>query len=394
MSAPKHKVIKSISELEDMCKKYCCVFRITLNNVSPAHWFDFYLSSSKCEIYGTRNISNGRIVSCDQLTTTITNIDYKIIKYMYSFDMNNIFIYDFIYFERDYLPTAFVSAMLELYQKKTELKGVKGREVEYLVVKENQNSFYGMTVTSPVRPIFNYDGEWQDEIKPELEQALSKYNNSFNRFLYYPWGVFCTAYARYNIWQAIIECGTDHIYTDTDSEKCLHFEKHKQFFDSYNDRVKRKLELACKVHGIPIEKCMPKTITGKTKVLGTFENEGTYTRFKTEGAKRYLYEMNGEYHLTVAGLNPNTGIKYMKEHFTNIFDSFSDGLTVPSEYSGRLTHTYIDVERKGKLIDMYGVEAEYQQLSGVHLEPSSYTMGITGEFIRVLKGIKEMGGYL
>ena len=34
--------------------------------------------------------------------------------------------------------------------------------------------------------------------------------------------------------------------------------------------------------------------------------EGKYTRFKTLGAKRYLYEEDGELYLTVAGLSKET----------------------------------------------------------------------------------------
>lgn len=389
MSSPKHIPITCISQLEEMCKKYCCVFSITLHDVKPRYWYDFYISSSKCEIHGKRNIANGRVVSCEQLTTTITNVDYRIISYMYKYDLDNIFISDFIYFQRDYLPTPFVTAMLELYQKKTELKGVEGREVEYMVMKENQNSFYGMTVTSPIRPTYAYDGEWHEGVEPDIETAIENYNSGFNRFLYYPWGIFCTAYARYNIWQAIIECGYDHIYTDTDSEKCLHFERHKEFFDTYNENVKRKLQLACKTHGIPIEKCMPKTIEGKVKVLGAFENEGTYTRFKTQGAKRYIYELDGEIYLTVAGLNPDLGVEYLKKGKGDIFERFTDGLRVPSKYSGRLIHSYIDEERYGTMTDLHGVTCEYAQMSSVHLEPAIYTMGISGEFLRAIRRVKE-----
>lgn len=391
MSAPVHVVIHSITELEEYCEKYCCIFTITLHRVypQPGKWFDFYLSSSKCKMYGKRNISNGRIVSCDQLTTTITNVDYRIIKYMYEYDMDNIYINEFIYFERDYLPTPFVRAMLELYQKKTELKGVKGKETEYAVIKENQNSFYGMAVTSPIRPIYNYNGEWEDEIEPDLESALKIYNNGFNRFLYYPWGVFCTAYARYNIWSAIIECGIDHIYTDTDSEKCANFDKHKDFFIEYNNTVYKKLQLACKCHNIPIEMCIPKTINGESKMLGAFEIDGVYTRFKTQGAKRYLYEDKKGIHAVVAGMNPKTGVEYITSHYENAFDAFEDGLIIPSGYSGRMVHTYIDESREGELTDMYGITAHYKQLSAVHLAPAPYTMGISGEFIRAIKFIKE-----
>ena len=391
MSKPSHIVIHKYSELLYYCSNYCCVFTIQLRDIKPRYWYDFYISSSKCQLFGKRIIINGRVASADTLITTITNVDFDIINYMYQFDRDAIVITDFIYFKRDYLPTPFIKALLNTYQKKTELKGVSGKEIEYAVMKENQNSFYGMTVTSPIRDTITYsDDEWKEPQSPEdIDNAMNRYNRNYNRFLYYPWGVFVTAYARHNLWEAIISCGYDHIYSDTDSEKCKNFSAHAEFFKEYNDRVLEKHKRACKCHNIPIEMCTPKTIEGKTKILGTYELEGIYKRFKTLGAKRYMYDDDG-IHITVAGMNKKTGREYLEKLYGNtIFDAFCDGLVIPSEYSGRLTHTYIDTPRKGVLTDMYGTPAEYCELSAVHLEPATFTLGMVGEFVRFINQVKE-----
>lgn len=391
MGKPKHVEIKSVSQLREYCQLYCCVFTIILKNIHPKFWYDFYISSSKCKIYGKRILSNGRVVSADAIETTITNVDFEIIDYMYDFDMNNIIISDFIIFKREYLPTPFVKYILKLYHQKTILKGVEGKEAEYQVTKENVNSAYGMTVTSPIRDIIKYNGEWLEPEIPELIDAINRYNNNYNRFLYYPWGIFVTAYARRNIWSAIKECGYDHCYTDTDSEKCINFDKHNAFFDKYNQFVLEKHKKALMVHGIDINMVMPKTQTGKIKLLGAFDNEGTYTHFKTCGAKRYLYEIDGHFNITVAGLNKKSGLEYLLNKYGNdgIWDAFQDGLSIPAEFSGRLTHTYIDEMRTGKLIDLYGVESDYKELSSVHLEPTTYNMGITSEFLKFINDIRE-----
>ena len=391
MSKPKHAQPKTYKEFLYYINNYCCVFQIQLNNIKPRYWYDFYISSSKCQIYGKRIISNGRIVSADSIITTITNVDFDIIQYMYYFDKSTINIGEFIYFDREYLPTPFIKALLNTYKQKTELKGVEGKEVEYMVMKENLNSFYGMTVTSPIRDSYKYNGEWLDkEPVSDMESAMKTYNNSYNRFLYYPWGLFCTAYARHNIFQSLIECGYDHIYTDTDSEKCLNFSAHAEFYKQYNDSVLEKHKRACKVHNIPLEMCTPKNQKGVVKVLGTFENEGTYTRFKTLGAKRYMYDHDGDTHIVVAGLNKYSGLEYMKKQFKkHIYENFDDGIIVPTKYSGRLIHTYIDDKREGVLIDKYGVPCEYCELSSIHLEPASYTLGIIQSFKQFVNQIRE-----
>lgn len=391
ISTPKNAYITNMSEYYNYAKRYCMVFTIRFLNIRPKYYFDFYISSSKCVLRGKRDIANGRVVWAEYLETTITNIDFEIIEKMYKWD--KVQIVKCIYFKRDYLPTPFVKALLTLYQQKTELKGVEGKEIEYAVIKENQNSFFGMTVTSPIRDIINYDMEWIEPTIPDLESAIEAYNNNYNRFLYYPWGIFCTAYARRNVWRAIMECGEDYIYCDTDSVKFKNFSAHAEFFERYNENILFKLKRACDVHNIDYSMVTPKNRNNEIKQLGAFEVDGEYKRFKTLGAKRYLYEtQSGKMGIVVAGMNKKTGLEYLLKTYgkEGIFDAFGDGMDIPNDYSGRLIHTYIDDSRTGYLTDMYGKRAYYQQLSGVHLEPASYTIGDSlYEYIRFIRRMKE-----
>lgn len=127
---------------------------------------------------------------------------------------------------------------MELYKKKTELKNVAGKEVEYLVSKENINSCYGMCVTDICRDesIYNENDEWLTELKSEedIEKALRKYNNSKRRFLCYQWGIWVTAYARRNLFSGIKEFGYDYIYSDTDSLKVMNKDNHIDYINGYN----------------------------------------------------------------------------------------------------------------------------------------------------------------
>ena len=171
-------------------ENYCCVFRIRLHNVQPKILYENYLSYSKCRNVEKPVLNNGRIVSAACLDTTITNVDYEILKDVYTWDEDKTEIGVFYRYKKGYLPTEFVKCILEFYRIKTELKDLEGQEVEYMQGKENLNSCYGMTVTSIIREMFTFMdsdelGTWISET-PNREEVIEKYNNSINRFLFYP----------------------------------------------------------------------------------------------------------------------------------------------------------------------------------------------------------------
>ena len=392
-SAPKQIKINKWSELKYYTKRYNCIFTITIRDLKPRYHYDYYLSASKCEIRGKRVLSNGRIVYADEITTTITELDFDIIEYMYKLNPLNISINDFIYFEKDYLPTPFIKRIIYYYKQKTELADIEEYKAEYDKSKRMLNGNYGMAATNPIRPnIYYTDNNWSEPVEPDINDAISKYNNSWTRFLYYPWAVYVTAYARHNIWSAIIECGNDHVYSDTDSEKCLNFSAHAEFFNQYNINIQSKLELACKVHGINLSDIKPKNKHGDIKLLGIFKNEGTYNLFKTQGAKRYMYYINNKLSMVTSGVNPKLAMEYLLKTYDNdiykIFDAFSDELIIPASHTGRLIHTYLDEKMEGSVTDYLGNKCNYCELSAVHLEPTDYNFSVASEFLNFIQQLK------
>lgn len=272
---------KSMNELEDYCKNYCVLFDIHFFNIESKIQYEHFISSSKCDIKGESIEDNGRVVYANELITTITNVDFQIIKSTYVWDkvrISNVRIY-----KKGYLPKDLILTILKLYSDKTTLKGVKGREIDYLSSKENVNSVYGMMVMNIVREIFNYDNDnWFVESGDVLEQ-LDTYNKSKNRFLFYPFGVWVTAYARRNLWTGILECKNDYVYSDTDSCKILNYEKHKTYFENYNNIAIQNLKDMCKFYNIDYSLCEPMTIKGVKKTLGVWDFDGSYNYFKTLG---------------------------------------------------------------------------------------------------------------
>lgn len=368
---------------------YCCVFDVQLTNLLPKVNYENYISFSKCFKCLNPVINNGRIVCCDMLWTTITNVDYDIIRRCYSWD--EIEIANFRIYQKGYLPTPFIKSIIKLYQDKTQLKEVEGKEIEYMQSKEMLNSCYGMCVTDIARDEYIYDCDNWKVIKPndeKLKDELDKYNKSKKRFLFYVWGIFVTAYARRNLFSGIFEFGNDYIYSDTDSIKVINYNSHMDYINKYNDLTQRKLQKACDYHGLNISELQPKTIKGVTKLLGVWDNDGIYDGFKTLGAKRYMYKQGNDYHITISGTNKHLGSEYIKS-IRNPFNAFNDGLIIPPQFTGKLTHTYIDETKQGVIIDYKGVGAEYNTLSSIHMEQCEYNLGLASRYIDYLLGVKE-----
>lgn len=399
---PMSKPIKVDTKKEDFKKLLNdddtgLMFDVRFTNIRSKLTFETYISESKCDILKGDIINNGRVYCADELVTTITDVDFKIIIQCYTWDtmeVSNVY-----KFYMQYLPKSIIQAILELYSKKTTLKGVEGSEVEYMLSKGMLNSVYGMCVTDIVRDEILYNDDWivNEFTFEDMVEQIDKYNSSKNRFLYYPWGVWVTAYARKNLWNGILNIGDDYVYSDTDSVKFLNYEKHKKYIDWYNHNVELKLKKMCNFRKIDFNLMKPKTIKGIEKMIGVWDYEGTYIHFKTLGAKRYLVrEQDGKLVLTVAGLSKQNGIEYLERICNNdymkVFDNFNDDLYIPASDTGKMTHTYIDSEFTGLITDYMGNELTVTSKSSIHLEPCDFTLSISKQYSKFLSDLKS--GYL
>ena len=396
-------------ELLNLLRTKCCLFDIEIFNIICTLSQESPISISKCwEHSNDAVIDNGRLIGASRIRMTLTEQDY--FTYSRAYRWEEIKIYNFRYYEKAYLPKPLVDAILDLYKDKTELKDVEGKELNYMISKNMINAGYGMMVTDPVRDEFDYIENENDPFpkKPKnIEEKLKKYNESYNRFLFYPWGVWVTAYARANLFSAIFEMGTDYVYSDTDSVKIVNPNMHIDYFERYNAEIMRKIERSAKHFGFDISRYMPKTKQGKQKIIGVWDDEGIYEKFKTIGAKRYLtfrtitmkpFEDNGlsvqltvpTYIVTLAGASKEKTCAYLRTT-GKPFENFDHDLVVPTNYSGRLTLTYIDHEIEGDVLDFNGVPYHYHELSCIHAEPSEYNMKMADAYIAYLNGLVDFG---
>lgn len=424
---PKEKVIK-------LFKSKCTIVNVRFKNLQSKFIYENYLSCSKCygistkawrikkkihsiryekklkslmpfKKYGkifnilsqplnyckNKIINNGRVVSAGYLETTITEVDFQIINKCYTWD--KIEFGRGVYYEKGYLPKPLIECVLEFYEYKTTLKDVKGFEEFYQNNKEKLNATYGMMVTSIVRDIFKcIDGDWIEPEAPNLEKEIEKYNKNPKRFLFYPWGVYIVKYATRNLWSAILSVGKDHLYSDTDSEKLRNYLDHKEYFEEYNKKIIYKIWKCLTTYNINPERMKPQTKNGDIKILGVWDFEGVYTKFKTLGAKRYFVEYKDKgklkYKATVAGCPKKAMENYLynkgEGDSNKIFENFHDRLYIPKGEAQKNLISYYDFPFEALRLDYLGNLNIISEKTCVNVSANSFDMTMSEEFIRFL----------
>jgi hypothetical protein len=358
--------IDSQSKLEYFMSNYCCVFDVTFfkliadsNNVIP------YVDIAHCYEKSKIINDNGRVLSADMVSIVCTNIDLEIILQSYGYD--SFAINKSIYAEKGKLPKEFRQKVMDYFILKTQLKGVDGKEYEYMKSKNRLNSSYGMSVTSIVHSDIEYDVyemEWT-ELKGDTVGSLEQFYKSRNNFLPYQWGVFVCANARKRLRTMLNVVGRDVCYTDTDSIKFVN-KKHIAEFEEIN----KKLMLQAENNDIPAY-C---DRDGERFYLGTWDNDGEYLRFKTLGAKKYCYEKldkkgNIKFEITVSGMNKKKGAKEV-----GTIDNFMIGKKFYNV--GRTTSWYNDTMQK--IIEVNG--DRFLSASNIGILDSTYELGVTNEY--------------
>lgn len=325
------------------------ILDITFQNihVSGKHSIE---SLSKClEIKGAV-VDNGRVYSADSMRVLLTDIDYSIYKMYYVWDDVNI-----KYVRRAktaYLPRYVVESVLDAYETKEKLKL---QNLPYMLEKIFLNSIFGSFVTKIEPYTLKYENGIISKCENDYKKEVSK------RVLSPYWGIWTTAYTRFQQLSLLHEL--DGIYGDTDSNKCFHKDSNFDIVSSINKRIEKGNEILCKRYHKDFR---------LVKELGQWDYEGTYTRFKMLGAKRYLYETDGDIHITCAGLPKSVEIN-------DPFKNFIDGLHIAE---CKLTTSYCDTEYSA-LVD--GVQMS--SMSGVSLVPCDFTLSVSTDYSEFIKWI-------
>lgn len=354
-------------------RKRACVFRVRLGGIKlkNPYWGSPYLSTSKCRKIISAKYDNGRILQAEYLETTFTDIDFEIFNSEYTAE----FIEPFDVYHARYgkLPAALIGTIETYYKAKTELKGVKEQEIFYMKSKNKLNALYGMSAQDPVKhSILFYDDEYHGDNETD-ENILEEHNK--HAFLPYQWGVWVTAWARLRLEEGIRACGDGFLYTDTDSVKHIG----RVDFTEYNSERIKEAKKAGAFATDP---------AGNVHYMGVFENEkdAAAISFKTLGSKKYCYvTKDGVLHLTCAGVNKKLGAKELSDN--GGIDAFKIGFVFVA--GGGSESVYNDKPAVEYWTRPDGVKECIT--SNVVIRDSTYTLGITNEYMGLLESCKMRG---
>ena len=67
---------------------------------------------------------------------------------------------------------------------------------------------------------------------------------------------------------------------------------------------------------------------------------------------------------------------------------FNNELTIPPQYSGNLTHTYIDDEMTYEVEDYLGNKATVTSKSSIHLEEVEFSLSMTQSYINFIENLR------
>ena len=382
--------IESMTELDGLLSEYACLFRVIFTGLEVRDNIGMpYVAISKATARSKHvTLDNGRVLSVinredrendrGYIALTLTDVDFQIIKEQYTWDEMSIS--DFHIATYGYLPEALLSQVMAYFKAKTELKDKikeadeRGDEEEaanlsylYAKSKNRLNGIFGMCYTNPVhnKVFIKEDGTW-DEDAPDIAEALKKYWRSRNNFLVYAWGVWITAWARRHLEDLFNALGQDKtIYGDTDSGKAVDVDISK--IDALNAKV---MALADK-RGAYCD------YNGTRYYMGIYEHENKVpiAKFKTLGAKKYVYEDEKGLHVTISGVSKKLGAKELGS-----IDNFVPGFIF--KVAGGLTLYYNDAEQGIHQITVDG--CTMTTASNIGMVDSTYEIGITREYAELI----------
>lgn len=344
----------------------CCVEFENLSLKNPSFGCP-YLSYDKADGIRTFTKDNGRVLRADYCKYYITDVDYKIISRCYKWDKLTV---SHCYTSRyGNIPKPIKTAIMDYYHAKTQLKGVD--EYYYMKSKNKLNSIYGMSAQDPGKIMTLFTGSifaTQLEVDETYTKEKAFEDGVSHATLPYQWGVWTTAHARARLQDMIHIVGDGFVYCDTDSVK---------YIDLTGDMERKIAEYNAEHRKIAIaNNAFSTDPKGVTHYLGDYEVDGKCDRFRTWGAKKYAYEVDGKLSVTIAGVGKKAGAIELSEN--GGLEAFKPGFIFKA--AGGTESVYNDDISKETEIDGHKLKIT----SNICIRPSTYTVSIAQDYMELL----------
>lgn len=377
-----NKITKNFKKYIDS-DDYNCVGRFRLVDLESKTNL-CYLSKHKCVKTRRAVINNGRVIRAKSVEIYLTDVDIKTVRLMYNC---KIYCLEMYAAKSDYLPREFVMSILNLYENKTQFKGIDEQYSLYMKSKQMVNAEYGMCAFNPYTDGVEFcENEWIDKI-PVWNDLLKYYANR-KTVLPYAWGVFTTAWARNKLCNICSQIGNDVLYMDTDSIKFQGNYDH--LFSEDNAKIHAENIAAAEHFHISFDKFAPVDKRGKSHEIGLWDFEHEYKSFKCLGAKRYCYTLPGDPDIypVVAGCPTDALRAWLKLHDCNaLLKPFRLDIHLDKNDSGKSTVTYHKYRGYTMPVRDYTGCIHNEFIGyGAHVEPTTFDMSLHDDYLKFLCG--------
>lgn len=421
----KYADITTVNDLDRIPAGVHYTFTVRLNNVmaktnhsleSIAKLHEFDGNYARCvEDCGIIE-DNGRILFAMEMTVSLTELDWAMYKEMYTW-YGNPEITDLMLSESAPMPEWFTKIVKLHYKNKAKLKrsGQEGTS-QYKFAKAMVNALYGLTVERIHFDDFKFneegDGLWHTD-SPNIEDDYAKMWDMYEDDLWRSdekkkehrgkphrplspyYGIYVTAFARKRIIDAILACGDDALYSDTDSVYIRNYKKRAWYFDNWNKKIAEKNKA---LFGEDYEWLGDLGEFDPVKIEGVDENgndvKSEWYTFCTMGAKRYIkFDKHYNLETTIAGL-PKKALKdkvldkygdvskkEMCEHALELFSGalFKEDfemLVIEGILTGKKGKKYNNKPHEDWVTDDYGNTELMHEDSSIALIPASFSMKV------------------
>lgn len=372
-------VLKDLRLSETILKNFCCLIDVTFVGIRTKTGITV-ISKNHCENIVQGRFDNGRLYEAKSVRLHVTEVDLDILKKVYKIE--KILINSIVYAKRGYLPNYFRIALAKLIDKKQQLKGIVGKEIEYMQSKKDLNGQYGRCCTKIETQELYFENGWK------IKDREIDWNNYWKGKNVAPqWAVWITAHSRALVLSMALEIKPeDYWYTDTDSIKCANKKYIIELFNNKNKEIFENNNIW--IDELNLKELFPKTNFNE---LGTFSREEDLIKFKSLGAKRYICTINENgkeaVKSTIAGLPKKAFLKYCEKNNLNPYECFNDDMVIDVDFSQKLCSYYEDNPQTFDVVDDFGNSETYHTLSYVSLIPTTFKMSISPDLHRLFTEI-------